>query len=84
MLLMTKRFKWLSVVLTTAIMLSLVFIPGISTNAEGWQGDGSGWWYEESDGSYPSESWKELSGKWYYFDAAGYMVTGITWHPTEG
>ena len=76
MLLMTKRFKWLSVVLTTAIMLSLVFIAGISTNAEGWQGDGSGWWYEESDGSYPSESWKELSGKWYYFDAAGYMVTG--------
>lgn len=43
-----------------------------------WKQNDRGWWYERSDGFYPANSWCEdtASGKWYYFDVNGYMVTG--------
>ena len=34
------------------------------------------WWYRNADGSYPANSWQQIGGKWYFFDAQGYMVTG--------
>ena len=86
----TKRFKTvgkvsskvLAVILSFAIVLTLLLEPSLDSNAVGWKGNDSGWWYEESDGSYPSESWKQIDGIWYYFDAAGYMVTG--WRKISG
>ena len=77
-----KKHKVISAILAAALVMSASFVPGFKSNAEGWQGDGTGWWYQEADGSFPSESWKELDGKWYYFDAAGYMVTG--WREVKG
>ena len=44
--------------------------------SEGWQQDFHGWWYRESDGSYPVSEWKKTDGTWYYFDGSGYMATG--------
>ena len=41
---------------------------------EGWKYDGR-WWYQNSDGSYPKNSWKAIYGAWYYFDGNGYMLT---------
>ena len=45
-----------------------------------WFQDAKGWWYKESDGSYPKSKWMELSynniNRWYYFDDEGYMATG--------
>lgn len=35
-----------------------------------------GWWYKNSDGSWPANAWKLINDKWYYFGADGYMVTG--------
>ena len=86
----TKRFKTvgnvsskvLAVIISFAIVLTLSLEPSLDSNAVGWKGNDSGWWYEESDGSYPSESWKQIDGIWYYFDAAGYMVTG--WRKISG
>ena len=46
-----------------------------------WGRDGSGWWWQEDDGSYPRDTWKWLDGdgdcvaECYYFDEKGYMVT---------
>ena len=49
-----------------------------NTFPEGWQkaADGIRWWWQNPDGSYPASQWKETDGKWYYFDAEGYMATG--------
>lgn len=41
---------------------------------EGWQQDGNGWWYQNADGSYPKNAWKEIGGKQYYFGSDGYML----------
>ena len=51
---------------------------GGNTVSEGWQkaADGIRWWWQNADGSYPASQWKDVSGKWYYFDAEGYMLTG--------
>ena len=43
---------------------------------EGWQHDSKGYWYQNADGTYPKNAWKQISGKWYYFGADGYMKTG--------
>lgn len=47
-----------------------------TTNAAwtGWQKDSVGWWYRNSDGSYPAKKWNYIGGKWYYFDNRGYIV----------
>ncbi|WP_124067244.1 cell wall-binding protein [Clostridium sp. E02] len=44
----------------------------------------TGWWYENSDGTFPVNSWKKVNKKWYYFDARGYMKTGwISWNQKQ-
>ena len=46
-----------------------------------WRLDSVGWWFENPDGSYPANDWKEVRGKWYFFGADGYMRTGwIDWN----
>lgn len=38
------------------------------------------WWYRHSDGSWTSNNWEKIDGKWYYFDKDGWMKTGwIQW-----
>ena len=44
--------------------------------AQGWNQNSTGWWWEEADGSYPVNAWKQVGGTWYYFNGSGYMVTG--------
>lgn len=43
---------------------------------EGWKKNSKGWWYQNSDGSYPKNQWKKVGENWYHFDANGYMQTG--------
>ena len=50
-----------------------------------WQKDSTGWWYQRADGSYPANAWEKIDGKWYAFDARGYMregwfKDGATWY----
>ncbi len=38
------------------------------------------WWYRHADGSWTSNNWEKIDGKWYYFDKDGWMVTGwVKW-----
>lgn len=37
-------------------------------------GDGR-WWYRHEDGSYTTNNWECIDGKYYYFDASGWMLT---------
>ena len=43
---------------------------------EKWMSSGGKWWYRHSDGSYTTSNWEWINGKWYYFDASGWMMTG--------
>lgn len=45
--------------------------------APGWQRDETGWWYLDHDGTYPSDGWLRIGGRWYLFDRAGYMLKGL-------
>ena len=59
------------------------------SNTAKWIKSGSRWWYRHADGSYTRSNWEEISGKWYYFDSAGWMKTGWlklgnTWYYLSG
>jgi len=64
------------------LMLSglLAFTNIISSFAGSWLQDGTGWWYQNDDGSYPVNGWYWLDGngdgvaECYYFNAAGYCL----------
>ena len=43
----------------------------------GWQSNSTGWWYQNADGSYPANEWKQINGSWYYFNESGYMVASM-------
>lgn len=71
----------------TALMITAPAVPVHATT--GWNVNGTGWWWEESDGSYPAGEWKQINGTWYYFDGDGYMATGWrnlggTWYYMDG
>ena len=59
----------------SVLMLASTFAP-VSVQAAGWKQNKTGWWWEEDNGSYPINSWKQIGGTWYYFDGNGYMATG--------
>ncbi len=40
-----------------------------------WKTNGTGWWFETESGWYPIATWQKIDGKWYYFDASGYMAS---------
>lgn len=40
------------------------------------------WWYRHADGSYTASDWELVDGKWYLFDAEGWMLTG--WQQRDG
>ena len=39
-----------------------------------WKRNDTGWWWEESDGSYPTNSWGKINNEWFYFDERGYCL----------
>ena len=49
-----------------------------------WQSDNKGWWYQNDDGSYPTNGWQWIDGNGdgvsesYYFDGNGYLLTNTT------
>lgn len=54
--------------------LSLTLALPITSYAQ-WCQNENGWWYSYTDGSYPVNTWKEIDGKYYYFDGNGYMLS---------
>ena len=49
----------------------------LSPRYTGWMLDDVGWYYRRSDGSFLTDGWEEIEGRWFFFDSAGYMKTGL-------
>lgn len=63
------------------LLLFAFLSPLVKTEAsvtEGWKRDHIGWWYQNSDRTWPANSWKYINNKWYYFGQNGYMLSN-TW-----
>lgn len=45
-----------------------------TTTKSGWKKDDQGWWYQDADGGYPRECWRQIEGQWHCFDQDGYML----------
>ena len=41
-----------------------------------WMHNSIGWWWKNTDGTYPKSSWQTIKGVQYYFNSKGYMLTG--------
>lgn len=39
-----------------------------------WVKSGHRWWYRHPDGSYTTNGWEQIDGKWYWFDSEGWML----------
>ena len=46
----------------------------VGLSESGWKRNETGWWWEESDGSYPTDRWKRVNNEWFYFDNRGYCL----------
>ena len=67
--------KGLTVAAAVSIAIISVYAPATaSANGGSWQRDSVGWWYKNSNGSYPKNDWQRIDGKWYYFDERGYIT----------
>lgn len=71
---MKNTKKLLAIVIATATMASQA-MPAMAAE---WKQDNTGWWYQEDNGSYPTNSWKWINGRCYYFDSNGYMLANTT------
>ena len=72
---MNKLIKNLAVAAAVSIAIIGVYTPATaSANGGSWQRDSVGWWYKNSNGSYPKNDWQQIDGKWYYFDGRGYIT----------
>lgn len=66
-----------------AFIITVLF--GMTAYAGTWKSDKNGWWYQNDDGSYPTNGWHWIADtndpslqKCYYFNANGYMHAGPT------
>ena len=53
-----------------------------NTSSQGWENTDRGWKYKESNGSYVTNTWKQVDGIWYFFDGEGYIAT--SWRQING
>ncbi len=61
------------IVFLISILIMSLSLPLLSYAGE-WKEDNIGWWWQNDDGTYPINTWKEINGKSYYFNENGYML----------
>ncbi len=69
-------------ILSTAAVMAM--LANSTAFAGQWKSDTRGWWYQNDDGSYPTNGWQWIDGNGdgvsesYYFDGNGYMLSNTT------
>lgn len=62
---------------------SRITAGGTSAAKDEWvQAEDGRWWYRHADGSFTKSGWELVAGRWYLFDADGWMLTG--WQRDNG
>jgi len=70
-----KILKSLVAAMIVSVTIVTASTPTTTHAASGdWRKDSIGWWYRNSDGSYPKNKWERIGDKWYYFDGRGYII----------
>ena len=65
-----RKIKLLLATITMSIIMSSTAIAGT------WAQDTTGWYYQNDDGTCPTNQWfQDYDGKWYYLNETGYMLT---------
>ena len=77
---MTKNLKIMKLI---AMSLAMAFMFS-GTAMAGWKQTDSRWWYENSNGSYPTNGVYSIQGKNYAFDKEGYMLENKWVEFTDG
>lgn len=73
--------KKINIIKSIGTALVLTFALSFTSLAASWQQDETGWWYQNDDGTYPTNSWQWVDGnndgisECFYFDPNGYIVT---------
>lgn len=72
--------KLLKLILSSVTMLVIVALISRPTYAGTWKvaitNGRHQILYQEDDGTYPTNTWKNIDNKWYHFDNSGYVSTG--------
>lgn len=68
-----KKLRLTQLVASVLLVSSVLVLNPIRANAE-WRQDSNGRWYAE--GNSWATGWKQIDGKWYYFDSNGYIKYG--------
>lgn len=73
-----RRLKLIAVSSIMTLIMSSTALAG------SWQGNETGWWYQNDDGSYPANTWQWIDGDGdgisenYYFNENGYCLMNTT------
>ncbi len=85
-----RNYKKAAVIFLTVILI-LVSAQTVMALSGTWKQDGSWWWFECDDGSYPANVIVTIRGNQYAFDVNGYMISnqwvhapGYGWHYCTG
>ena len=61
-----KTKKTVALILTAGMFYGAVSSPVVASS-EGWKKNSTGWWYQNADGSYLANQWKNIDGVWVLF-----------------
>ena len=68
-----RKTKLFLTTLAMSMVLSSTALAGT------WMQDSAGWYYQNDDGSFPTNQWfQDFDGKWYYLNESGYMLVDGT------
>lgn len=71
-------------VITMALTAVMALSMSSTAFAASWQKNDTGWWWQEDNGSYPTNTWQWIDGnndgvaECYYFDESGYCLLNTT------
>lgn len=62
-------------IVTVGLAMAICLLVTFTAFAGQWLQDTTGWKYQDDDGSFPINQWKDIDGKQYYFNENGYMLS---------